>query len=260
MSKDEAIELISGILDIAYDLLKQLSESKLEVSYSDKFFIGLLIRKRSILRDSLYVLKNHHDLEISSVFILYRTLLDDFIRTFSVYASPTNIEEEIIKIEADAHNHWYKNLKEQVEINNKYYNGNNPTLPTDNTYLTEKEKFLSDVSNDIFFEDKALFKFKKITPIARVFEIMSKDVKTISNAHAYVVYKFLTQYVHYSNITFLLNNTVESRKLEINQIEEIMLYTYKELLMHYDFLKDKYNLKWKDEKIMTHFDSRTLSV
>jgi hypothetical protein len=260
MTKDETAQLAEDIGNIAADILQQLNQHKISPTFVEQFYLGLLVRERIILRDASIILKNNHEQQITSAFILLRVLLDDFIRLFSVYARANSMEDEIINIQADAHSHRFKNIKESIEINNTYYNGQHPSLSTQQMFEDEKQKFLNNPEYDKFFEDKTIFKFKKLPPISNVFELMRSDVKTTANVHSYIVYKFLTQHVHYSNLTFYLDNDTTTRKLEIDQIEEILLYSIKMLVMQFDYFRKTYSLNWKDTKVPNYFNAKTIIV
>lgn len=260
MTKDETAQLAEDIGNIAADILLQLNQHKFSPTFVEQFYLGILVRERIILRDTSVILKNNHEQQITCAFILLRVLLDDFIRLFSVYARTNSMEDEIINIQADAHSHRFKNIKESIEINNTYYNGQHPSLSTQQMFDAEKQKFLNNPEFDKFFEDKATFKFKKLPPISNVFKLMQSDVKTTANVHSYIVYKFLTQHVHYSNLTFYLDNDTTSRKLEIDQIEEILLYSIKMLVMQFDYFRQTYTLSWNDTIVSNYFNAKIVIV
>jgi hypothetical protein len=260
MTKEETAQLAEDIGNIAEDIILQLNMLKIKPTYIEEFFLGILVRERTILRDASFILRNNPELQITSAFILLRVLLEDFIRLFSVYARTNNMEDEIIKIQADAHSHRFKNIKESIEINNTYYNGQHHSLPNQQMFDAEKQKFLNNPEFDKFFEDKTNFRFKKLPPISNVYRLMQSDVKTAANVHSYIVYKFLTQHIHYSNLTFYLDNDTAIRKLEIDQIEEILLYSIKMLAMQFDFFRQTYILNWNDTKVSNYFNAKTIIV
>ena len=253
MTKDETAKLAENIGNIAEDLLKQLTQEKIRPTYIEEFYLGLLQRTRIILKDAATILTNNHEKQICSAFILFRVLIDDFIRLFSVYAS-NNMEEDIIKIQADAHSHRFKNIEEDIKINEMFYAGQHEFLSTQKSLDDEKQKFLNNPLNDKMFIEKATFKLKKLPPISHVFNLMNSDVKIKANAHSYIVYKFLSQYVHYSSLTFDLDRDDSTRKLEINQIEEILFYTYKMILIQYDYFHLTYSLKLNDKTVAEFFN------
>ncbi len=260
MTLDETAQMVTDIGDVAEDIVMQLNQHKISPSFVEEFYFGLLVRERTILRDVSEILKNNNERHLTSVFILMRVLLDDFIRLFSVYAREEKMEEEIVKIVADGYNHRFKNIRQSIYINNTYYDGKHQSMAKQDMYDAEKEKFLTSKTFDRFFDDKNNFKFKRLTQIADVFELMRSDVKTKSNVHAYVVYKFLTQHVHYSNLTFYLDNDPKSRSVEIDQIEEILLYAIKMLVMQFDFFREKYSIVWNDTKVLNYFHAKTAIV
>ncbi len=256
MNKDEIIDLTEKISNLAYDILIQLNEHKIKPTYIDEFYLGILMRIRSFTRDIMLLLKSNHENQITSVFVLLRVMIDDFIRLFSVYARPKTMKEEIIKIEADAHDHRFKSINESASINNQFFNGNKEGYSTQEFYDEAVNKFKENPKNDKFFSNKETFKFKKLPPISNTFKIMQNDIKVNANIHSFAIYKFLTQYVHFSNLTLDIQRTPSVRELEINQIEEILLYSYKALLMIYDYFNKTYPIKLKDELIKTHYNDK----
>jgi hypothetical protein len=261
MTKDEAAKLSEDIGNIAADILEQLKTHKIRPTFVEEFYLGLLVRERVILRDASEILKNNDEKQITSAFILFRVLLDDFIRLFSVYAKTNSMEDEIIKIQADAYRHRFMNINENIKINETYFDSKNPFLANREMYEAEKQKFLNNPEFDKFFENKAEFLFKKLPFISDVFnKLMKSDVKTVANIHSYCVYKILTQHVHYSNLTFSLDNDINSRKNEIDQIEEILLYAIKMLKMQFDYFQQTYSLVWNDTRVSNYFSSKTVYV
>lgn len=259
MTTEEAATMAKDIAYIADDLTQQLNKYKIKPTYVEEFYLGILSRERRILRDISNILMTNNDQQITSSFILFRVLLDDFIRLISVYSS-SDMEEEVTKILADAYNHRFKSIKESVELNDNLYNGQNPSLLTQIQYDTAKQSFIDNSEFDNLFENKQSFKFKRLTPISDVFERIKTDVKIKANAHSYIVYKFLTQYVHYSNLAFSLDHDKNARKEEINQFEETLLYCYKMLLILYEYLNRRYALVWNDIKITAYFRAHTILV
>lgn len=260
MKIDDAAQLADNIGFVAEDIIIQLNQCKIKPTFTEEFYLGLLARERILLRDVTGILRNNNERHLTSAFILLRVLLDDFIRLFSVYARDEKMEEEIVKIVADAYNHRFKNISNSVHINNTYYEGKHESMAKQEMLEEEKLKFINDPYYDRFFADKANFKFKRLTPISEVFELMRQDVKTKANVNAYVVYKFLTQHVHYSNLTYYLDNKPESREVEIDQIEEILLYAIKMLVIQYDFFRKEYPIIWNDTKISKYFHDKTKLV
>lgn len=259
MTKDEAAQLAQEISDIAKDILLQINNLRIMPNFVEQFFIGMLRRERILLRDVASLLSNNDDDQITSAFIVLRVLLEDFIRVFGIYTSSSMVDE-VVKIQADALWHKFKNISQSVKINNDFHSGEHASLYTQDKFDKEKQKILDNPEYDIFFEDKAKFKFKKMPHVADLFEQIRNNVKTNANVHSYVIYKHLTQYVHFSNSTSYLDNDTNVRKFEIDQLAEILLYVYKMLLMEYQFLNIRYTISLNDTKVLEFFRSSTIEV
>jgi hypothetical protein len=257
MTKEEIAELTKDIGNIAANILLQLDECKIKTTIVDEFYLGILVRGRIILNDVSKILKNNSEMQITSAFVLLRVLLDDFIRLFGVHVKTNQMEEEVYTILADAYSHRFKNMEESAEINTNYFEGKHQSLFNEELIKQNKEIFLRNEKFDKLFENKSTFKFKKLKPISKVFENLKKDnINLKDEIHSYVVYKSLSQYIHYSNLTYDLEINKNTRKVEIEQIKEILNYIFKMLEMQFSYFKQNYNkLKWKDDKMVYKYFS-----
>jgi len=59
MTKEETAQLAEDIGKIAEDIILQLNKYKIKPSYIEEFYLGLLIRERTILRDASFILRNN---------------------------------------------------------------------------------------------------------------------------------------------------------------------------------------------------------
>jgi hypothetical protein len=258
-SKEDIAKIATDISDAAADILKQLAPLIKTPTFVEEFYLGLLTREKVILTDIACILRNNSEQLIMSSFILSRVLLDDFIRLFSVISSKQK-EEEIVKIMADAQKHVYSMMEQSAQINEEFYEGKQPGLFTNEKYEKKKQEFLNNNENDKYFKDKQLFKFKKLPPIADVFNIIKKDVKVKANVHCKIEYKLLTQYVHYSNQTYNMDADSETRKLEIEQLTMTYIYCYKMICMHFSFFLENYPIKWRYQELADFFATKTVKV
>jgi len=253
MNKDEVAQLSEEIGKMAEDILLQLQSLQLKPNFVEKFYYALLIRERTILQDISGVLRNNNLKNITSAFILFRVLLDDFIRLFSIYTS-SNMEEEIIKLQANSWKHLFITIEESVKINNEFYSGQNPSLFTKEKQDMYMKVIIDDPWYDKYFKNKAELTFKQGPTIAKVFEgLHSKGIRVNSNIHAHVIYKELSEYVHFSN--FINPDHSPIRNFEISQASEILLYCYKMVCIQYDFFRKTYNLNWSGKSIPELFGS-----
>lgn len=224
---------------ISMEIGHQLNHAK--VQGFSKYMLGLTSRTAIILQDIHFLLKDNPNSQLTSSFILFRCLLDDFI-TLLYFQSGNFNEEELIAHTAEAHRQWFKMQDESKSINDIYFGGENKTIANADYILQKKTEFINNPVNDVYFVNKQLFKFKPFSTTAKIIaDLPSRFTKekfpiAIANVHAYVLWKLLSKYVHYSLWSYQLETSPASRVIEIDQLKEILGYCYKTVQMTSDYL------------------------
>ncbi|MCE7058117.1 DUF5677 domain-containing protein [Algoriphagus sp. AGSA1] len=229
-TKEDIAKLALEVAETSNFILESLSQ-RIKPDFKDSYLLGMLSRSAVINYDINQLLsKSKHNLH-TSVFILFRCLLDDFIHILHLLHS--NFEdEEIVKITASAHKQRFKTYEESRKINDKFFGGENSQLHTQSRENELKEEFKSNPNNDIFFHEKSEFKLKKFRTIQQLVDDLPQTEIGQANVHAFILWKFLSQYIHFSNLTFYMENQEETRAIEIAQLEEVLFYCYKLLFVH----------------------------
>jgi len=225
---------------ISMEIGRQLHGAKVE-GYS-KFLLGLSSRHAIILQDIHFILRDNPASQLTSCFILFRSLMDDFLTLLYFEAGNFN-PEDLNKHAAESEKHWFKMYDQSREINEEHFGYANPDLATQQFVDQQKANFAALPGNDILFEDKAQFKFKKFPTTADQVKEMVKryldetgksdeqkqtDKKIAkANVHAYVIWMLLSKYVHYSYRSYQLETSKETRQTEIEQMGEILMYCFK---------------------------------
>lgn len=258
-TKEEIADLASKISEISNLTLEQLS-GKVTPDMKESYLLGLLSRTTIILMDIEKILLNNRPNYITSAFILFRCLLDDFIHLIHLVHKDFE-EEEVIKITADAHRQRFKMIEESKKMNERFFDGNFDQLQTNEKERALRKSFTSNPNNDIFFANKEDFRFKKFPSMQQLVDSLPNTDIGKANIHSFVIWKFLSQYVHFSNLTFYLENDADSRQIEIDQLEEILFYCYKTVVLIFNELKVKHEfLDWKDPKeVGKYFDGLSRS-
>lgn len=176
---------------------------------------------------------------MTSLFILFRCLLEDFI-TLLYFKTGQFSEEELICHTAEAERQKFRMHSESKEINMNFFEGKNEFLPNQEYIDSEINNFKDNPDNDVLFMDKSQFKFKKSPSITEMIsKIPERNIKLARpNVHAFVIWKLLSTYVHYSLFNYQLETSPESRKIEIHQCQEILSYCFKCLSIISDQLND----------------------
>jgi Family of unknown function (DUF5677) len=211
---------------IAIDIGQQLNKS--QVSGFSKYLLGLTSRQAIILQDIHFILKDNQESQLTSAFILFRCLLEDFITVLYFETGKFN-NEELACHTAEAERQKFKMYSESKEINENFFEGKNEFLANQEYIDSEIKDFKSNTDNDILLVDKAKFKFKRAPSVTdMIAKIPERNVVLAKpNIHAFVIWKLLSTYVHYSLFNYQLETSPEIRKIEINQCQEILSYCFK---------------------------------
>lgn len=257
-TKEDIANLAESVGKVSNLILSQLS-GKITPDFKESYLLGILSRSTILLRDITNILRNNETKHLTSVFILFRCLLDDFIHILYLKHNEFD-EEEVIKITADAHRQRFNTIKASREINEKYFDGKYDQLQTSDKEALLKEMFLADRDKDKFFQDKEQFRFKKFPNMQSLIDDLPETEIGRANIHAFVIWKFLSQYIHFSNLTFYLENDPKTREVEITQLEEILFYCYKTVFLIYQELAKNYGfLELIDPDNVEHYFSELVN-
>ncbi len=94
----------------------------------------------------------------------------------------------------------------------------------------------------MYFKDVKRRMFKGFPSTADIVRSLPRSLVSAANAHSLILWKLLSNYVHYSAFTQQLENTPASREIEINQLQEVLSYVYKALAMS-SMILNKWGLK-----------------
>lgn len=237
ITKDHIADWSIRLGRISMDIGHQLHGAN--VSGFSKYLLGLTSRQAIILQDIHFILRDNPETQLTSAFILFRCLLDDFI-TVLYFKSGNFNEEELICHTAEAEFQKFKMYHESKAINEAHFEGKNEHLANQEYIDSKIKEFKGSSENDMLFASKDQFKFKRAPTVAQmVAEIPERNsVLAKPNVHAFVIWKLLSNYVHYSLFNYQLETSSESRKIEIHQCQEILSYCFKCLSIISDQLND----------------------
>lgn len=235
--KDKIADFSYRVGEIAYLILTQLDKRRFALR--ERFFVGMLERQATVLRDIHIILNKRTDLSITSASILFRCLLDDFILLLHVMETDqpkiTFNEQKIIDFISKSYGDRFKMYKESRATNEKYFGGKHPDLATSAHIDKEEKEFRGDPQNAIYLVDGKFAKMKSTKDIVDDFPV--NDISR-NNAHAFVVWKYLSGYVHYSIYEYQTKRNEEATKTEFNQLQEALTYCYKSILISSRALND----------------------
>lgn len=222
-------------------LLNGKCHEKIEIQ---DYYLGILRRQAILLLDLSLILKDREEANISTPFIILRSLLDDFLHLLYLEIHKDR-GTEIIHINADSLSHCFKSLEDLTNSNDNHFKGKYPFYLTGSQLQEFKDQFVGKEANIKYFKNPLTFKFKS-------FRKFTDMVKSFSHSHevdifkdrAYYLWKEFSSFVHYSNYSF----EYELNKSEVNlhMIDESFQYCYNSIYLAYKYFERELKIKFKD--------------
>lgn len=200
------------------------------ISVREHYFGGVIRRTHTLLTDCEIILRSHNAFTISSAFILYRCLLDDYL-TMAYLQTRNFSDEDVIALSAEAYEQKFRKLKVAAEINKTYFDNEHPELNTLERHQASVDSFASYAESQVYFQDAGTQKFKvPEKPLRHILDIEKSPVAK-DHAKAFVMRELLSEYVNYSAVTEQLENHLLSREAEIDQLRNVLIHVYQTLLL-----------------------------
>lgn len=205
----------------------------------DKFFMGNLSRQVHLLADIHCLLKYNFHHFLSGIFIIGRSLLDDYIQLHYVCNS-VNPSKEIVSLNAAAHGYNFRKTLELAKINEELFEDKFPHYPTketieflENVYRTkpEKRKYIKDI-------DK--FKFHSFPTKRDIIESYKGSAISPDMGRIYFLWKHLSDYIHFSKFTYDFEFNHHKDPANYKTLEEVILYAYKASKLSVKHFENRY--------------------
>jgi len=111
-TKDNLIELHKRIVHFANDNLQKIKELNIDLNDEyDSFYVGMIVRQHSVNNDLSILYSNTDGLTLTSEFILYRCLIDDYIHIIFISVQEDS-NEMVTKLNADALSKNFKKISD----------------------------------------------------------------------------------------------------------------------------------------------------
>src|SRR5882672_8128542 len=204
MSKKVLIaDLANRTGQYALNICQQLNGTN--PKFEEKIFYGYLWRQVNMLPEIARILNDNGEKELTGAFVMFRCLLDDFITLlhFNFHDFDKNL---IVKHTADGFNEKFKTLQASKKANYKFHQGKKAGMVDEVFYQKEKDRFLADQGNHIMLSNVAGFEFKTFISTSAIADLFPKSDTGEAFCHAFVLWRHLSSYVHYTNFTFVLEN------------------------------------------------------
>lgn len=219
MKTHELVEKCRGLSDKCLEIITVLNSHSKNRSDVEHYLKGILVRHGLLLRDAAYIVETNRPEYRSSAFVLFRVILEDVARAHYVLTG-NPMEEALNKINGQAYQHEFdqKRLWAQIlaaEVGDGGRGAESFTITDVDQQLNE---FKTDPANTKYVENGKLKRF----------DIGQKNDALLYclcrlDARAYLTYKRLSQFVHFSSLTYSAERNEEDQALDNVYMEFVIM-------------------------------------
>lgn len=252
--KEHIIKLLERISVFASENLEEIQKVVKDNTIElDSTYAGIVIRQYAIINDLKILFEKKVNGYLTSEFILFRCIIDDYIH-FTYVVNQEDKEESVIEMNADAYNKNFKKLEELAEFNEKELEGKYPYYPTMELLNSVKIQFRDNPKNDNKFVDKETFKLKSFPSTGNLIRGLDDNDYSHSLRRAYFLWRRYSDFVHYSYFSYAQEVLIDPLTDETySEFAEIIYYSYMNILNSMQYFVDKYGLEIKDSNNLAEY-------
>lgn len=247
VTKDLLIREARKIARFADRNLGQLDGMCQDKQLLQDYYLGMVRRQAIVLYDIALLLERTQHQNLTSVLILCRCLLDDFLHVFFLKLNDDE-EDNIIKLNADVHRQMFNSIRNIMESNHHHFDGENQFYITEEEFEHTKAVFKGRQENDMYFIDKEAFRFKKFKSLSDIATGITDFELSKLAQRAFYFWKEFSEFVHYSNITYEIEIDVDNAGNHFYKIEEVLLYAYNTIELAFRYFTGEFGLDLIDEE------------
>jgi hypothetical protein len=254
-TKENLIELHNRIVNFADENLQNINGLGIDLNNEhDSSYVGMIIRQHSVNNDLSILYSNKENLTLTSEFILYRCLIDDYIHIIFI-SDQDDKNEMITKLNADALSKNFKKLSDLAALNEEKLGGNYPFYPTNAMMDDLKQKMKDSPNRQAHFSDKEQFKFKTFKATGNLIRDLNDDDPNSHNLRrAYFIWRKYSDFVHYSNLAYQEEEAINPEEdSTYTEFAEIISYSYFVILNCLNHFVEKYGLEITDSNNLAEY-------
>jgi len=256
MKKEQLITLSKEAYQIIQKNIDKVHPSFNIEDEVQRFYYGSLRRQLFFTADINVLLKYGSHKGLSSIFIVCRSIIDDFMILHFIHNYP-DPKERIEYLNSHSHNLNFKKLRELAKLNEEVFEGKFPYYPTSQEIDDMEDEFKKSEENEKYFKDINDFKFYRFQSKKEIAESYTDAMNSADIGRIYFLWRHLSDYVHYSNYTFDFENNHNSITNEYHIINEIIYYAYLACKICMEYFDDSLKTKVETSEI---FESMKIDV
>lgn len=246
---EEAYQTIQKNIDNVHPIFNIEDETQ-------RFYYGNLRRQLFFTADINALLNYGFHQGFSSIFIICRSIMDDFMHLHFIH-NYSNPKERIEYLNSDSHNRNFKKIRELAKLNEEVFEGRFPYYPTSQEIDDIEDEFKKLEENKKYFKDINEFKFYRFQTKREIAESYTGAMKGADIGRIYFLWRHLSDYVHYSNYTFDFEHNHNSITNEYHIIKETIYYAYLACKICMEYFDDSLQTKIETSGI---FESMKVDV
>lgn len=212
------------------------------LSRPQQFLIGIVKRQAVLLADISTLLANNSMAHQQSTLILCRCIVDDFLLILYLH-SKEFAEQEFINHTAKTRNEQLKERRISRAINNKYFQGKNEGMFTNESVREGEDLFFNNPRNHVYLSNIKKRKFIDAFPSTKnIVESLPMNPIFKANAHQLFTWKYLSSYVHYSILTFEKETMEGVRESDMEHVHSVIYAAHNTLILTTTALREKFSL------------------
>lgn len=243
IDREYLIQEARKVSRFADDNLAQLDGLLKEHEDIQNYFLGMIRRQTILLNDLAVVLEQSLTKNITTPFLICRCLCDDFLHVF--YLELHGKDDDIIRINAEAHQESFKSLNWLSKSNVKHFEEKYPYYPTRTQYEDLKRIFVKKPENGKYFEDISSFKFKRFLQLRQLAEKIEDFELSKYSSRAYFLWTSFSEFIHFSSLTLPIEMYNDHEQQNFRMIEETILNAFNTVELSFRFFSDKLKLNLK---------------
>ena len=252
--KEHIIGLLNRISIFAAENLNEIKKVVADnTNEFDSTYAGLVIRQYTIINDLKILFETKVEGYLTSEFILFRCIIDDYIH-FTYAVNQEDKDECIIRMNADAYNKNFNKIEELAKLNDEKLEGKYPFYPTRDFLKEIKEIFKNKPENAHRFIDKDNFKLKSFPTTGNLIRGLGDNAYSHSLIRAYFIWRKYSDFVHYSYVPYaeeVLINPLEDETY--SEYAEIIYYSYMNIINSMQHFVDTHRLNIIDSNNLAEY-------
>jgi hypothetical protein len=211
---------------------------------TEEYYLGMLRRQTILLYDIETLLDNSQHQNLTTLAILCRCLLDDFLTVVYLKTKP-NESDNILCITGKAFRHTFDSLEVLTKSNDNHFNGKYTYYLTQEELEANKITFKDKPKNKGFFVDGNDFPLKGFKQFTNMYKEIDGFELTKITSRSFYLWKEFSDFVHYSTITYNLEVNKSNEQTYFRSIEETLYNSLNTIEMSFRYFVAKYNLEFK---------------